>query len=56
MCPFVSKSQARWMYANEPKMAAEWEDKTPSIKALPDKVGKKKKKKYMKKGWKPKKK
>ncbi len=43
--PFKSKAQARWMYANKPKMAAEWEDKTDSavkggIAALPDKVGK----------------
>ncbi len=41
--PFKSKAQARWMYANKPKMAAEWEDKTDKmvkggIKALPDKV------------------
>ena len=28
----------RWMYKFKPKMAAEWEDKTKSIKSLPDKV------------------
>ncbi len=38
-----AKAQARWMFATHPKMAAEWEDKTASIKALPEKVGKKKK-------------
>ena len=46
--PFKSKTQARWMFANKPKMAKEWADKTKSIKALPKRVkekanGKKKK-------------
>ena len=35
--PFQSKSQSRWMFANEPKMAADWAGKTPSIKSLPEK-------------------
>ena len=26
--PFKSKAQARWMFANKPKMAKEWADKT----------------------------
>lgn len=38
MSPFVSKKQARWMYANKPKMAEEWASKTNSIKNLPNKV------------------
>ncbi len=41
--PFKSKAQARWMFANKPEMAKEWEDKTEKvvkggIKGLPDKV------------------
>ncbi len=36
--PFKSKSQAKWMFANKPKMAKEWASKTKSIKALPNKV------------------
>ncbi len=35
--PFVSKKQAKWMFANKPQMAKEWASKTPSIKALPNK-------------------
>jgi len=27
--PFKSQAQKRWMYANEPEMAKEWEDDTP---------------------------
>ena len=34
--PFVSKSQRRWMYANKPEMAKEWESKTHGN--LPNKV------------------
>lgn len=33
--PFTSKAQAKWMFANKPKMAKEWASKTPSIKSLP---------------------
>src|SRR5438874_762089 len=29
--PFKSKAQRRWMYANDPKMAAEWEAATPEV-------------------------
>lgn len=39
--PFVSKSQRKWMYANDPKMAEEWEKHTPKGKKLPSKVKKK---------------
>ncbi len=28
--PFKSKAQKKWMYANMPQMAAQWEDETPS--------------------------
>lgn len=38
--PFRSKAQARYMFATNPKLAAKWEDKTKSIKALPNKVSK----------------
>ena len=41
--PFKSESQRKWMYANEPKMAAKWEKETPKGK-LPKKVKKKAKK------------
>lgn len=34
--PFKSKAQARWMFANHPKMAKEWAAHTPSMRALPD--------------------
>jgi len=43
--PFKSKSQQRWMYANEPEMAKKWSDHTPSHKSLPEKAKKKKKRK-----------
>jgi hypothetical protein len=39
--PFKSQAQRKWMYANDPKMAAEWEEKTPKGKRLPKKVKKK---------------
>lgn len=45
--PFKSKAQRRWMYANDPKMAAEWEEKTKN-KDLPNKVGYKKRLKMIK--------
>jgi hypothetical protein len=38
--PFRSKAQARWMFANKPKMAKRWAQHTPSIKALPRKAKK----------------
>jgi len=28
--PFKSQAQRKWMYANMPQMAAQWEDETPS--------------------------
>ena len=40
--PFKSQAQRKWMYANDPKMASEWEEKTPKGKRLPNKVKKKK--------------
>ena len=42
--PFKSKAQARYMFAKEPEVAREFSSKTKSIKSLPDKVKKKKKK------------
>lgn len=35
--PFESKSQQRWMFANEPAMAKRWASHTPNIKSLPEK-------------------
>lgn len=35
--PFKSESQRRWMWANHPEMAREWEEKTPKDKKLPEK-------------------
>lgn len=43
--PFKSKAQARFMFAKKPGIAQEFASKTKSIKALPNKVGKKKGKK-----------
>ncbi len=43
--PFKSEAQRRFMYANHPKMAAEWQAATPKGKKLPAKVHKKKKRK-----------
>lgn len=43
--PFKSQKQRAWMYANKPKMAAEWEAETPKGKKLPKRVKKKKPKK-----------
>jgi hypothetical protein len=40
--PFVSKAQKGWMYANEPEIAARWEDKYGIPKNLPAHVKKKK--------------
>lgn len=40
MAPFKSKSQARFMFAKKPAIAKEFAAKTPSIKALPNKVKK----------------
>ena len=35
---FKSDAQRRWMYANEPAMAKEWQEETPKGKDLPEKV------------------
>lgn len=43
--PFKSKAQRKWMYANNPKMAAEWEAATPKGKKLPARAKAKKRKK-----------
>jgi hypothetical protein len=42
--PFKSEAQRKWMHANEPEMADEWEEHTPKGKKLPERVGKKSKK------------
>lgn len=39
--PFKSKAQRRALYAKDPKLAAEFESKTPKGKKLPEKVKKK---------------
>lgn len=39
--PFQSQAQRRYMYAKHPKLAKEFEGKTPKGKKLPDKVNKK---------------
>lgn len=39
--PFKSKAQEKWMWANHPKMARQWEEHTPKSKSLPDKLKKK---------------
>jgi hypothetical protein len=43
--PFKSDAQRKWMYATNPKMAAEWEAHTPKGIDLPKKLKKKKDKK-----------
>jgi hypothetical protein len=40
--PFKSEAQRRWMHANEPEMADEWEKHTPKGEKLPERVKKKK--------------
>lgn len=40
--PFKSEAQRRKLYATNPKVAKEFEKKTPKGKKLPKKVGKKK--------------
>ena len=42
--PFKSKKQMKWMYANKPKMVKKWAEHTKSIKKLPNKVKKPRKK------------
>jgi len=43
--PFQSQAQRRALYAKNPKLAAEFEAKTPKGKKLPEKVTKKPSKK-----------
>lgn len=43
--PFKSKAQQKYMFAKHPKIAKEFAEATPNIKALPEHVKKKKKKK-----------
>lgn len=43
--PFKSKAQRRFMYANHPKLAKEFEAKTPKDKKLPEKKSKSKRSK-----------
>ena len=38
--PFKSKSQEKWMWANKPQMAKQWEALTPKDAKLPNKVKK----------------
>lgn len=38
--PFKSESQRKFMYAKHPKLAKEFEEKTPKGKKLPKKVAK----------------
>ena len=40
--PFKSKAQARYMFSQHPKIAKEFAEHTPSIKALPEKKSKRK--------------
>jgi hypothetical protein len=44
MSPLRSKAQQRFLYAREPAVAKEFARKTPSIKALPERVKPKKRK------------
>ena len=38
--PFKSKAQERFLFSQHPDIAKRWAAETPSIKALPKKVGK----------------
>ena len=38
--PFKSQAQRKWMYANMPEMAKEWEDETP-VGRLPSRLNSK---------------
>lgn len=46
--PFVSKAQQRYLFAREPKIAKRFASETPAsaYKNMPERVGKKKKKKF----------
>lgn len=43
--PFKSKAQRRFLFSQKPKIAKEFAAKTPKGKKLPEKLGKKKRKK-----------
>lgn len=43
--PFKSKAQRKWMYANKPQMAKQWEAETPGNARLPNRIRPKNKKK-----------
>lgn len=43
MAPFKSQKQRAYLWANKPKVAKEFESKTPKGKKLPKRVKKKKK-------------
>ncbi len=47
--PFKSKAQQRYLYAKEPKVAQRYAEETPksAYGKLPERVGKKKKKKFL---------
>lgn len=36
--PFKSKTQMRWMFANDPAMARRWAKETPNEKGLPERA------------------
>ena len=40
--PFKSKAQVKFLYSNHPKIAKEFAEHTPSIKALPEKKSRRK--------------
>lgn len=40
--PFKSEAQRKYLYANNPKVAKEFQEKTPKGKKLPKKVKRKK--------------
>lgn len=42
--PFKSEKQKKWMYANKPEMAEEWQNKTLKGKKLPKSKSKTKRK------------
>lgn len=41
--PFKSKAQQKYLFANNPKVAREFANKTKDYKSLPAKLGKRKK-------------
>ena len=40
--PFKSESQRKWMYANKPKMAKQWQKETPKKRLTKTKTTKRK--------------